>query len=543
MNKITKLGMGLAMGVLLLTQVGCRRVVYGSDGTLARDESEIWTEDGRMKLSYFNWDMTVATSSKREDTYFWNLLESKFNVKLDLKSAGYSSWEQELNNYVMADEFPDIFINNGFEKELTFKTWIKEGMVAPMTPDPVTYPNLANKLKQYEKTTLMTDDKAYNLPLSYAANEEAIPYQNHVFYIRTDWLRAVGLDMPNTMEEFREVLRRFSNKSQYNLPNAAAKTYGLGLTKEGGLFWWYPFFNLFGIEQAGFTKDAQGKYQADIISDSGKEAMKFLTDIYNDGSIDPAYETKSLERLKDDFVAGKIGCFAYNSGVPFAGNILTGYRATYPSGDPLSDISYMAPIKGITGERKIQAAPNYWCTTSISGYTHPKQREKIYEILDWMLSEEGLNTLALGIEGVHWKKEGDKIINLIPKDNGKERCFIGYDPSADVLKRLVTLDRLNWIAHYGIEYYDFQDASTKPFVEAAYVPETYYVRVPNDTLPLTITSNLTGIEDEKLFVIIKNISKFEDNWTKFVNQWKKDGGDLYVSAFNKTINERPSLIV
>jgi len=122
--------------------------------------------------------------------------------------------------------------------------------------------------------------KQYGIPASYSLKYFA---QN----IRMDWLDNLGLDVPVTLEEFREVARAFVNED----PNQNGKkdTYGTAFRKNVNFI--DSFFLAFGVapnhHQNGMWQIRDGKHTFDWVQPEMKDALLELASWYEEGLIQP----------------------------------------------------------------------------------------------------------------------------------------------------------------------------------------------------------------------------------------------------------------
>ena len=67
----------------------------------------------------------------------------------------------------------------------------------------------------------------------------------------------------------------------------------------------------------------------------------------------------------------------------------------------------------------------------IRGDVSDAKRERILEILEYMLTDEGTELVEYGIEGEHFKKENGKYVSLLGKDvDGKELTLAKAAPAS-----------------------------------------------------------------------------------------------------------------
>lgn len=254
----------------------------------------------------FQWygDETV-TDNAWMDLYKENNIVPEILYEVDQSQA-----ETKLSTAIMSGEYPDVFSVQGAD----YKNYVESGDVADITDAFEKY--ASDELKEYMQAdngmamdALYMDGKLYGLP------QITDPYLNcNMMFIRQDWLDNLGLDIPTTMEELKEVAHAFT----YNDPDGNGKndTYGLALDGvnviNASIGTADPIFNAFGcyLGQDGMTyvkgEDGEIVWGASD-SESMKEALQFLSDMYEDGSLAKDFITMDFNQIFEEAGAGRCG--------------------------------------------------------------------------------------------------------------------------------------------------------------------------------------------------------------------------------------------
>ncbi|MCC3372043.1 extracellular solute-binding protein [Cohnella sp. REN36] len=152
----------------------------------------------------------------------------------------------------------------------------------------------------FEAATL--DGKLMGIPDISSSIEGA-----NFLWIRTDWLKTLGLQPPKTMADVLVISKAFTEGDPDR--NGKNDTYGLGMTS-------YLFDPVAGVSglMAGYkaypnlwVKDGDGKLVFGGIQPEVKTALKALQDLYRSGQIDSEFGIKDGLKVRDDVTAGKIG--------------------------------------------------------------------------------------------------------------------------------------------------------------------------------------------------------------------------------------------
>jgi len=101
----------------------------------------------------------------------------------------------------------------------------------------------------------------------------------------------------------------------------------------------------------------------------------------------------------------------------------------------------MPVVTNVNGEKKIWGHTNKYGYRSINKFCSENKKRKIFDIMEWMLSDEGMTMLNNGIEGTHYHIENGKIISDLPKaPDGQQYSFFNSNIARGVyfLKGLVS---------------------------------------------------------------------------------------------------------
>lgn len=219
------------------------------------------------------------------------LLEDANGVEIEWQQIT-ADWDQKKSVMFAGGDIPDILVKATSTTD--FATY--NGLFENLAPyiDAGDMPNVAKMFEDHpELRVLCTDKKGaiYGLP-----NYRSIwPKTNRVLYINQTWLDNLGLEMPTTMDELKEVLIAFRDGD----PNGNGDT-----TDEIPLdFNGFPTYMLacFGVplmnESSGyFVEDGQVKnYRVD---DRYKTFMIWLQGLYSEGLINEEVITQDYSKFQ-----------------------------------------------------------------------------------------------------------------------------------------------------------------------------------------------------------------------------------------------------
>ena len=322
----------------------------------------------------------------------WEEIEKKTNTKIELSGTPLTNYNEKINIMVNTGEAPDLFFYLP-ERSETYSKWVQQGMITPLdeyVKDDSKYPNLYK---------LLNSDTFKNL--TYENQRTLVPWvalqNNWAVYIRKDWLDNLGLSVPKTMDEYLDVMKKFTQ----NDPDKNGKNDTYGLCSAKGIYWFMPFY-------AAYVKKPDWNYSKDkttmehmYYTEEYKQFLGVMAKAYADGLIVKDYYTKSDELKIEDFASGKAGIMVHNS----AGHISNLMDKTAQA-SPTAKVEVIAPPEGPAGAN-MHGWGGWWGGYSTS--SNCKNVDAALRILEFMHSEEGAKLRFNGIENVLYTAENDEV--------------------------------------------------------------------------------------------------------------------------------------
>lgn len=255
-------------------------------------------------------DFTFLGGETVEDNAWMNLYNEN-NIFLDiLYNVDPSQEATKLSTAIMSGDYPDIIRTDAAE----YKNYVESGVIADVTDVYEQY--ASEELKEYMNfdggmsvEALQVDGRIYGLP------QISDPYSGcNLMFIRQDWLDNLGLEVPETMDELKEVAHAFT----YDDPdgNGQNDTYGLALdgvnilgNSVGDTD---PIFNAFGCylgdDGMTYVEGENGEVTWGGANTEGmKAALSFLQELYADGAIAKDFITMDYQSVFEEVGSGRCG--------------------------------------------------------------------------------------------------------------------------------------------------------------------------------------------------------------------------------------------
>lgn len=476
----------------------------------------------------------------------------KTNVHVKIMPSSSADALEKRNLLLASGEYPDMFLTNWsaiFTKSDVMQFGVKEGILVSISPFLEKYGEEINRVFEYNPvfrvTSTAPDGEVYGVA-RFSECYHCMAYPK--MYIRQDWLDKLGLSMPTTTEELREVLKAFVTKD----PNGNGKADEIGLT--GATTWntmleycllGWSFLNVkpdFWL----YLEDGEVKFGPD--KDAYREGLRYIKSLYDEGLIDPAAFSQ-----KDDIMAQTIRQETPVVGAYVCDHVGMGVQNT--NYEEYKNATIVLPLKGPDG---FQAQPQNANEGEVQGFMGVitdacKYPEAAFRWLDYQLSEYNTVAKQWGKQGVGWEyaPEGTKDIF------GNPAKYIRYDatennPEAQELNRA-----------YGFGDGPQADLaslrlSMLPAVEDLYDASNYEQRITMDTVPLMdyvnperlpatlfvdvdvadefneIKTNLKDFIRKATVQFITGDRDVENGWDAYLNDLKRFGADRYLEIYSET---------
>ena len=239
------------------------------------------------------------------------------------------------------------------------------------------------------------------------------------FYVRKDWMDALGLSVPTTVDEL------------YNLVEQMTKNNPDGRTDIIGTTAWDDGYFL-----AAFSKLASDPLQSlisckltrDYYDEGMKEFYRFRNKLYNNGLVHPEYYALPTDDYISYIVNGNMATFEDHVGSNIdsrLGYALPTLRKNYPD----ADLVAIPPLKNIWDNKQYSTTYSEGGLIAFCPKTADEETvEACVTYLDWMCTKEGGFTLYHGFEGEHFEYDEDGVPVVIDPDyNTADKDWIRGD--------------------------------------------------------------------------------------------------------------------
>ncbi len=458
------------------------------------------TADGSATVTVFKSHMGKGTIPGSDDPHV-QYIKEKTGVEYQLESTPPGSEPAEYINLMIASEdFPDILRPIGGVEQ----TLINQGGALALDELlPKHAPNVWERIPEEAWNIVRSaspDGKIYYVPKVYLIPERAA-------LLRQDWLDAVGMEMPKTLDEYKEMLIAFRDQD----PNGNGKKDELPTSGREFGRWMDHLFAMFGVAMwEGYPEwdiyDGEINYAG--TSENMKAAIAFIRELYAEKLLD-----NETFLNKGDVWTAKINNNLVGSWYHLPANLRERYAAmkegapdAYITGMPLPE------VEGFDGfiTQKSMGEPEWMI---------PKASEdnaiNALKLLDFFYDPENAEFVQYGIEGVqHEVVDGEKV--LLPSSDDKPLALGMLNLTTDESMKL----------RIENSFVEEEQQMVKDIFE---VSKADARRIAGDGLPSTVYEGYPDIQSHKLFQEYLTkivIGEWElDKFDEFVEKWKQSGGE------------------
>jgi putative aldouronate transport system substrate-binding protein len=432
-------------------------------------------------------------------------LNKKLNIDLKIQWIPADNFVEKLGTMAASNTFPDVFRINNAE----FLKWRDKGVFLDIAPLLGKYPNLAKEMDAETLAIGNPKGKTYALP-------NWTPEYRETMFIRKDWMEKLNLKPPTNLDELYEVMKAFTKNDPdgngkddtmgYSFAIANNRSFTRGAD---------PIRFAFGLAN-GWKEQNGGIIPWQAQTKELKDFLTFTSRMYKDGLLDKDFAINKQQDPDFKFEANKVG-FTIVPGTNIYDTGLPNLQKVVPS----AEVMQLAPPKGPTG---LQGMTTYASINKvvINAKIDQKKQERILALLDYMVTDEGHSLITYGVEGVHYKKTGEKW-EMLP----------AFEPDRPMLINFWFFHRFD--ALNTVRPWEDQEKPKK--VRALFEENKKYLVRDQGAGLFSETLTKSGASlDQKLMgemVLIIMGQKPVDAIEAAVEAWKKDGGNKIIEEMNE----------
>ncbi|MBQ8137530.1 MAG: extracellular solute-binding protein [Clostridia bacterium] len=357
-------------------------------------------EEAPIKISIYYSDN--STLPFREDWRVISYLEEKYNVDLVFEPIPMTDYGTKVTNVLnnQGDDTPDVILGTstaGGNAALALN-----GGAYAVNTNPDWTPNFNARvaefgLEQNVEMLKLGDGNLYYLPQLFDK-----PFFDGGLILRQDYLEAKGFDAPKTFEDLHQILLAYkadypdsipltSIVNIYVLQRMTMPSFGISLGRSTST----------GTRVLSWDYDTQ-TYFAGALSENYKEYIRFFSQMYKEGLIDPEFsqdDAAATRKLATGLSCAVYGYYDQIGGWEAASEIEGLKLNMYPSLEGPNGAHHQP--KSSTGNGILFPAKTM---------QRPDFEQVVRKIDEVFFSEEAAKVWCLGVEGETYTMDGDKVV-------------------------------------------------------------------------------------------------------------------------------------
>lgn len=246
-----------------------------------------------------------------ENNVYTRYLKETLNIQNeDVFEESEEQYATSVEMAIASRNLPDVMV---VEDRETLVELAEKGLIADLSE---AFENCASEriLEMYDSygvsalDSAMVDGKLMALP------EPSFGDGPNLLWLRKDWMDALGLEEPETVEDAVDIIRAFVEKDPGG--NGEGNTIGLvchaDLTGESGYNYEFqldPLFSAFGSYPKQWVRDGDGNPAYGSVQPETKEALGYLRGLYEEGVLDASFMLRSMSNIAELIVSGQCGSF------------------------------------------------------------------------------------------------------------------------------------------------------------------------------------------------------------------------------------------
>lgn len=335
------------------------------------------------------------------------VLEEQTGYKVDYEMLPQENGQERLNLLLGSGEHYDAVSVSGIsEFKAMFLDYARQGALLDLTPLIDEYgPNIKAGISEETWDAIRVDGKIFAIPT------RTVEFVATGMMVRLDWLEKLDLDVPETLDDFVDVLRAFRDHDPGGNGNR-----NLPLVIKNDTPFVPSIAGAFGL--VNDWNDHNGQLVSRAMDDGLPEYLTFMNDLLNQGLLDPEFAITTDATMKEKFSSGLSG-FA-----PLHWADIPPITDTLLEIDPEARIVYIPALIGPDGKRGYSTGSGFDLITFV-----PRSSEHPEDVIKWInakLETETLKLMALGEEGVHHTFEDGQYKPILPAFNDERNLANSY---------------------------------------------------------------------------------------------------------------------
>ncbi|NBJ68855.1 MULTISPECIES: extracellular solute-binding protein [Clostridia] len=345
------------------------------------------------------------TADDWNDVLLYNEYEKMTNIDIEWEMVPSQGMAEKRNLALASGSLPDAFHSTSISFA-DLQKYGEQGTFIPLNDLIENYaPNLKKILEDYpeiKKAITMPDGNIYAFPYLFEPEFTSVLIGARP-WIREDWLKALEMDTPETVDDFYKYLKAVKENDPNG--NKKADEIPFGGTSIDRLIAWLS--GAYGLQNRGArhpyvdVDSDSNKLRFVPTSDEYKEMLQFIHQLYKEGLIEENIFTIENNQYLANGSKGLYGSTVYHSPDMLFGDIGEKYTGASALEGPFGDKLYSRITSPVM-------APGAFAITSAN--KHP---EATVRWVDYFYGDEGAKLFFMGVEGKTYEEKEDGSLEYV----------------------------------------------------------------------------------------------------------------------------------
>lgn len=482
-------------------------------------------------------DMEIAT----EKDGVWQYIEDLLNITIKPVHLNWSDYNERYLIMGVSNTLPDVFaattISGTSESDtLRLNDMVSRNMLRALPKDLSNFPNVEETVASLSQYLLQPDGEIYTFPRTSFSNIE-LSSSDAGMLVRKDWLEALGLDTPNSLQEFQDMVTAFAKEDPdgngindtigYNSGSrmALGKWLILGIAPECNVYSWVV---------------SEGKFVPSYTLPEFEKVIIAYRALYKSKGLDPDFYIKKTTDPVYDFAKGDLGTLEYKTSPSALSEIRAYWYKYHDTSEKFEDhVACLNIFPAEDGVTYSNGSSPFWSESLFSSTVSEEKMERILYLYDFLMSQEGWYLTRFGIENVDYE--------MI---NGSYHCLLNTTEESlnqTLMKKYPSINLFSSLATWGGTDTDFELSEQnnlrygETIMEMTHdslewnISKTQMVERPYPFLQMNKkymdTFTTAAIIDEFTKVIIGSNDPVK-MWRKVLENWNDQGFSAYIDEIN-----------
>ncbi|MFV0528462.1 MAG: extracellular solute-binding protein [Lachnospiraceae bacterium] len=495
---------------------GCGK---GSDSSSNAEGSA--DEVQEITLAFWDADQALAGDEVLEK------VESELNIKIKPVNVSWDDYAQKIQLWGASGSLPDVFVGD-IRNSKMFAEWASQGIIKAIPEDLSQYPNLETYLSDEATTnSARIDGTLFCIPRKSYPAQEWTAMDREIVY-RWDLAQAAGITKePETWEEFDTMIQAIiaADPDKTSIQGMTSGTTGFFARM------FLPYASSIACDMDKWVQNEDGTYEPAYFAEDLTPAFQLMRDLYTSGTIEKDIALTDNQTAREKFLQGKSAAIFIGGGIGKDNytNVAKYWKEIHGE-DYLADVKVLKLMPDVDGNPTYPIVDFAWSETYINASVTDQKMDKILQLFEYLLTEEGSIYTTYGPEGSLYDMVDGQITLHEDAD------ILGTYPSIGVFK-----DMVQWSPSSYSEVYPLDEPIEYKQINQEIVEQAKTVEIPEyNSKCAQIVKELglglsNGMEDD-VINIMTGQDPVDQMWDEIYKQYQNKGLDDVVQQVNDSLN-------